>query len=283
MNSFFKYKIEDFSKDVMNHNPAAQSGWIIQAKDVLNDSMQNPYFLALNGMSPAQAYAASDKMSEGIAVVVKEPGAARTEKVYVRPKIGNSAMFGDATGKTGQIPAYGRADMIFSGGNNETPTVVCSETLQPVVDNTTASGRDIAANTPLSGNIDESLRPMAPEIPKNDFQKAVERGFNPSTSPPTGKSLDDIIKDGWKGRTPTSSTSTDSSQQVSQGSLIPIAKGPNQRVAQGSLIPITKKNPEFRDLVGTAFNIYHNNARTGTTYDPVNVIADYNMAGGCFG
>lgn len=232
MNSFFKYKIEDFSKDVMNQNPAAQTGWIVSAKDVLNDSLENPYFLSLNGMSPAQAFAASDRMSTGIAVVVKEPGAARSEKVYVRPKPGNSSVFGDATGKTGSIPAYGRADMIFSGGNNETPTIVSIDTLQPVVDNTTASGKDIAANTPLSGNINGSIQPMRPNVPM--------------IIKPPGNPLEEIIK---KGSSPA---------------------------------PSTPKNPEFKDLVSTAFNIYHNNARTGTTYDPVSIISDYSIAGVCF-
>jgi hypothetical protein len=144
------------SEDTIGVNPAVQTGYVVQTDNVINQDLKNPYFYALNNMSAKDGIALQlDGTKNTFSFAVKDTnGVSRQERVFVNPKYANTSVIGNESGKfpvgKGEDSAITLADMIFSGTNNQLPTVVGMQTNRFKVYNTTQTTlKDIAEATPL--------------------------------------------------------------------------------------------------------------------------------------
>lgn len=159
--NFFRDAIDKRAEQSIALNPAVQSGRVIHTTDVINKNLENPYFYSVNNMSSLDAAIFRDKIlsqdsiKSGLSIAVKDVnGVTRSERVFCNPKFADTQILGNASGKLpgpDKGTTFVLADMVFSGTNNQLPTVIG---IQPMVvhvsDRVNSTEQDITEATPAT-------------------------------------------------------------------------------------------------------------------------------------
>lgn len=159
--------MEERAEETLNVNPSVQSGWVVRTTDVYEAELKNnAFFTAINNISynEGKRFLQLDSVKYGTSVVTKTPGVGKGEKVYINPKAHDLTSYGSNYGKLGQTDATGNdiamADVVFSGSNNQIPTVMGIMIRKNVLDMANAAPKDFSDNStvpsqtsPLSGEI----------------------------------------------------------------------------------------------------------------------------------
>lgn len=172
--SIFRTAIDKRAEEAITLNPAIQTGYSVKTEDVVNQALENPFFLSFNGMSGVDSNKLRylDSIKTGESVAIKDTnGVSRDEIVFCNPKFTNPKLVGDASGKS---PTQGDAtgakittvDLMFSGTNNQLPTVVGMQAIITRVSNRTqTTNQDAASNTSLAdGNIPVRVEQVQPGV-----------------------------------------------------------------------------------------------------------------------
>lgn len=152
--NIFRDAIDKRAEAAISFNPAVQTGYVLSTADVIDSELKNPFFYSLNHMSALDAVLLrQDEIKSGWSVSLRDSTGTRQEKVFTNPKFTDTRLFGDATGKVAGV-LQGRqivmADVIFSGTNNQLPTVVGIQSLDTnISSNTSASPQETGANTSI--------------------------------------------------------------------------------------------------------------------------------------
>lgn len=169
--SIFRSAIERKAEEAITFNPAVQTGYQVATADVVNSALKNPFFLTMNNMSIIEGESLSylDAIKTGTSIAIKDTnGVSRDEIIFCNPKYSNPMVIGYVTGK---VPNGTRdaslvtADIIFSGTNNQLPTVVGTQSIPTKVSNRTqTTDRDAANATNMSGNIGDGNVPVSVSV-----------------------------------------------------------------------------------------------------------------------
>jgi len=148
--SIFKDLIERKANEAIAYSPAVQTGYMIPTASVISENLKNPYFLSLNHMSALDGIKL-DSIKTGYSVVVKDlNGVSRNERVFSNPKPSDLTFSGDTTGhKPLDDSSFTLVDVIFSGNNNQLPTVIGFQqrkSVNPNADKTFTTDKDSQDN-----------------------------------------------------------------------------------------------------------------------------------------
>ncbi len=142
------------AEEAISLNPSIQTGYVMKTADVINTATKNPFFHSLNRMSALDTQKIQqDAIKSGFSVGIKNAnGISRAEKMFINPKFTDLSMVGDGTGNRATLGSTIKgmylADIIFSGANNQTPTIVGTQFIpREIRDATQASAQNVAQNS----------------------------------------------------------------------------------------------------------------------------------------
>ena len=156
--SLFTNEIDKRAQETYNRNPFVQTGYVIDSVAVSQSISNNAVFKGIVQMDKeASSTPSLDSISTGISIGLKNPSSpTRKEVVYVNPKFADAEYIGTTTGKKPVISSDSKgmlqADVIFSGGNKQTPTIVGMQfTPSTISDTVTVTRHDVANNVNTGG------------------------------------------------------------------------------------------------------------------------------------
>lgn len=179
--SLFRDAIDKRAENTMALSPAIQTGFLINTSNVLESFKEDFWFKSLNNMSALQfdRLLESDSIKTGVSIGLKDTnGVNRKEQIFCNPKFADLQIAGDGTGKRSidEGPGMLQADAIFSGNNNQLPTIVGIQKIPTKIhETTTITKKDITTNTsppPLEGEISDGF---APFVPTPDMISPIKR------------------------------------------------------------------------------------------------------------
>jgi hypothetical protein len=179
--SLFRDAIDKRAEEAISLNPSVQTGFLISTLDVVNDATKDIWFKTFNTMSDWDIYRLKqDAIKSGLSVGLKDVnGVNRKERIFCNPKFADLMIVGTGTGKQATPEGKGmlQADVIFSGTNNQAPTVVGTQFVPiKIRDATQVTSKQVQDNTqppPLQGDIGGGTDParFAPDQLVPDLYK----------------------------------------------------------------------------------------------------------------
>jgi len=196
--NIFKHAIDKRAEAAISMNPSVQTGFLMDTKDVIDQSISNPYFYCLNNMSVLDGKKLQevklDPIKSGKSVGLKDTnGLSRNEQMFCNPKWTDDRFLGNSTGKIGLSGGLAFVDVIFSGTNNQAPTIVGVQESARVAGwlGTQMSEADIAANTAVQGFEGAKVGAKATISSKDLVKPSILKGeITPKLLSPDGKETD---------------------------------------------------------------------------------------------
>lgn len=187
--SIFKDAIDKRADAAISSRPSVQSGWLISTKDVIDKDLENIYFYSLNGLSMndgealRNSYMKEDPMNRGVSIAVKDAnGVSRDERVFINPKPSNQSMMGSSSGKTASPSTnkdvFVTGDVVFSGTNNQLPTLIGFQEQRTVISDRTHSTVGDVKDNAATIDHDIALGNIAPVTNSGAAGASVGAGMN---------------------------------------------------------------------------------------------------------
>lgn len=243
--SLFRDAIDKRAEEAISLNPSVQTGFLMDTSDVVSKQTKDIWFKTFNTMSDLDvARLNQDAIKGGYSIGLKDTnGVNRKERIFCNPKFADLQLVGDGTGKRSVDGGEGmlQADVIFSGSNNQTPTVVGIQFIpKRINENTQVSKKDIQDNASQPAPLEGELNPggFVPVNPTPDM--LVPSLYPQSPNDPTS-------------RTKTTTTSKDGITRT-------------KTITEGGTTPkfIDKNGKEINIKDRTQRGTYFNSIRTGT-------------------
>lgn len=171
--SLFRAAIDKRAEEAISLNPAVQTGFIMDTSDVINKLGEDIWFKTFNSMSERDIYTLKqDAVKSGLSIGLKDVnGVNRKERIFCNPKFADLQLVGDGTGKkaVSSGPGMTQADVIYSGTNNQAPTIVGMQFIpRNISDLTTVTKKDLQENSSntLTGTIGNGQVPPLKVTPE---------------------------------------------------------------------------------------------------------------------
>ena len=155
--SLFRDAVDRRADEAISVKPAVQTGYMIETTAFVTELKKEPLFKTFNNMSEVDLRRVEkDIIENGLSVSVKDTsGVSRKETIHCNPKLTNQNIIGSESAKVPVMPAnegFAQMDLIFSGTNNQIPTVNGLQVVKRnISDKTQTTTADTAANTPAQG------------------------------------------------------------------------------------------------------------------------------------
>lgn len=169
--SIFKDFINRQAEGAIDLNPFVQTGFVLQNDSVIDQVINDPRYQTLNAMSGLEiSQLKQDSNKTGWAVGLKDAsGVSRKDRIFCNPKFTDFSKVGSLSGQEyigDPSKGFIQADVVFSGANNQAPTVVGTQYIpRSISNNVTVTDKDIMSN--MTGSIgDPSNVPLAGALSK---------------------------------------------------------------------------------------------------------------------